>query len=126
MKRIWVSAGALGVLVLFCIFGVIRVNHICVKANENLRRAETAVYLGDYEGAKTCVEGARQIWKGHAGFLGIMLRHTEMDDIDLMFPGLLEALRQKDGREFYLRNGELIEALRNLTQMERPRYYNVL
>ena len=54
------------------------------------------------------------------------LRHTEADDIGILFPGLIEAAGQKDQGEFLLRVRELKANLRHLGRMELPYLFNVL
>lgn len=126
MKRVWWSVGVLLLIVVLCAWGAFRVNGICRSTEDMLRQAETCVYLGDYEGARQEVFCSHAIWKKHEGFLGIMLRHTETDDIDVMFPAVMESLRQKNEEEFFLRNRELIASFRSISRMELPYYFNVL
>lgn len=126
MRRLWCSLALLGAMVGFCCFSTYRVNEICQDTANILRKAETLCYLGDFSGAENTVYLSQSYWRKHEGFLGISLRHTETDDIDLMFPALIEAARQKDGEEFLLRNTELIAAFRSLSRMELPYYFNIL
>lgn len=126
MKRIWFSAGILLLIVFFCGVSTYRVNRICSDSEELLRQAETCMYLGDYVGAKNSVYYAQNCWNQHEGFLGLALRHTEKDDVDRLFPVLLEAIRHKEDTEFYFNHSELIAALKSLSRMEQPFYFNIL
>lgn len=126
MKRLWCSIGILAIMIAFCCISTFRVNQICKDTANILRQAETQCHLGNYQSARDTVYLSQAYWKKHEGFLGIALRHTETDDIDLMFPALIEAARQKDGEEFLLRNAELIAAFRSLSRMELPYYFNIL
>lgn len=126
MKRLWFSVGTLALILAFCGFTVYRVNRICGDSEELLRQAETCIYLGDYEGARNSVYYAQTCWKKHEGFLGLSLRHTEADDVEKLFPSLLESIRHKEDAEFYLRNSELIASLKSLSRMELPYYFNVM
>ncbi len=125
MKRLWCSIGLLLTITGFCIYSAYRVNQICKDSTALLREAETQCYLGDYQGAENTVQLSRDLWKKHEGFLGITLRHTETDDIDVMFPALMEAARQKNPEEFLLRNTELIAAFKSLSRMELPYHFNI-
>lgn len=126
MKRLFWSLGLLGVMVAFCWFSSHRVNRICQDCSTLLRQAETQCTLGRYGDAADTVQLSRIYWQKHEAFLGIALRHTEADDIDLMYPGLIASAAQQDPDEFFLRNGELLEALRSLSRMEQPYIFNIL
>lgn len=126
MKRLWCSVGILLTMILFCCISTLRVNQICKDTSNILRQAETQCLLGNFHAAEDTVYLSERYWRKHEGFLGIALRHTETDDIDLMFPALTQAAHQKDGEEFLLRNTELIAAFRSLSRMELPYYFNIL
>lgn len=126
MKKLWCSMALLAAMVGFCCFSTYRVNQICKDTANILRQAETQCQLGNYHAAEDTVYLSQTYWRKHEGFLGIALRHTETDDIDLMFPALMEAARQGDEEEFLLRNTELIAAFRSLSRMELPYYFNIL
>lgn len=126
MKRLWCSIGLLAVITGFCAFSAFRVDRICRDASDILRQAETQCYLGNFQSAEDTVYLASALWKKHEAFLGIALRHTETDDIDVMFPGLIESVRQKNPEEFLLKNAEIIAAFRSLSRMELPYHFNIL
>lgn len=126
MKRLWVSAGMILFMAVFCLVSVYRVENICDETICVLREAETLCFLGDYKGAEDSVYLARANWNRHEGFLGMALRHTEADDAGIMFSAVLEALRRKDELEFGLHNAQLMATLKELSHMEKPYLFNVL
>lgn len=126
MRRLWCSVLLLAVITGFCAYSAFRVDQLCRDSSNLLREAETQCYLGDYQGAENTVYLSRALWKKHETFLGIALRHTETDDIDVMFPALIEAARQENPSEFLLRNSELIAAFKSLSRMELPYHFNIL
>ena len=126
MKQCCFSLGILIILTGFCWYTTHRVEVVCSEASDLLEQAETRILLGDYDGAEGCIATAKQTWEDHRLLLGMALRHTESDEVDLNFPGLLAACRQKDRQEFQLRNRTLIASLRQLSAMEKPYSYNIL
>jgi hypothetical protein len=124
-KLLW-SAGIILLLLLSCCYTTWRVNTICEDAAALLEQAETKCQLGDYEGAEDTVYLSKAVWDRHEYFLGLALRHTESDDVGILYPALLETCRQKDHEEFSLRNLELIAILRHLGRMEQPYLFNIL
>lgn len=126
MKKMALSAGILVLLTAFCWFTAWRVDGICSEASAMLEHAENQAVRGDYAGAGETAAQAFQMWNRHEGFFGMALRHTESDDIGILFPSLIEAAGQKDQGEFLLRIRELKASLRQLGRMELPYLFNVL
>ncbi len=126
MKKIYCSLGILLVITGFCWFTAWRVGDLCNTAVSLLEAAETQVMLGDYDAAVETVNHSFQLWNRHEGFFGMALRHTESDDVGILYPVLQEACRQKDQEEFLLRSRELTANLRHLGRMEQPYLFNIL
>ncbi len=125
MRRLVVPIAALVIMILFCAWSTARVDAICRESSALLDQAETRCYLGDYPGAEEYVQKSCQCWTRHEGFLGVTLRHTESDDISILYSPLLEACRAEDGEEFNYRSLELRASLRHIARMEKPYYFNV-
>lgn len=126
MKRIATALFTILLIMGICIYTVHRVDRICQETTGLLRQAETQCLLGNYEGAKEIVRLSQVLWQRNETFLGIALRHTESDDVDILYPGLMEACVQKDPQEFMLRNLELIAVFKQLSRMELPYLFNIL
>lgn len=126
MKKFILPGLLLILMIIFCVWSTWRADWLCANAAELLEKAGVRCELGDYDGAKELVGEAKQSWDAHEGFFGIALRHTESDDIDILFPPLLETCRQEDAKEFSRRNLELIATFRHLSRAEIPYYFNIL
>lgn len=126
MKKLYSALGILLVITGFCWFTAWRVDDLCNTSASLLEAAETQVMLGDYDAAVETVNHSFRLWNRHEGFFGMVLRHTESDDVGILYPVLQEACRQKDQREFLLRARELAANLRHLGRMEQPYLFNIL
>ena len=126
MKKIVASLITILLILALCVYSVHRVDRVCREATGLLREAETYCLLGDYDGAKEIVRLSQAVWQKNEGFLGVALRHTESDDIDILYPGLIESCALEDGEEFILRNLELIAVYKQLARMEQPYLFNIL
>lgn len=126
MKKLLFPIAILIIMVVFCVWSTWRADDLCNRSAELLEKAGVRCEQGDFRGAKDFVAQAKQLWDNHEGFFGIALRHTESDDIDILFPPLLETCRQKNFDEFFRRNLELIATFRHLSRAEQPYYFNIL
>ena len=126
MKKLICPVLLLLALLAFCCWSTWRVDVLCEQSAQYLQQAQNRCSLGDFEGAKELVYASKHGWDKHEGFLGTALRHTESDDIGVMFPPLLETCRQRDAEEFSRRNLEMIATLKHLSRMEIPYYFNIL
>ena len=126
MKKLILPLVLLAAMAGLCTWSTWRVGRISSQTAGMLEQAETCCVLGDFQRAEEQVLAAQRHWEAHEGFLGTALRHTESDDIDMLFPSLLERCRQEDEPEFLHENRELTALLRQIARMEVPYYFNVL
>lgn len=126
MKKILGAVALLGVLVALCWYCTWRVDQVCGQTAGYLLRAEQRCGEEDYPGAREAVEQSWAYWQAHENLLGLALRHTESENVDMGYPGLLEACRQEDGEEFLLRSRELGAVIRQLSHMEKPYWFNIM
>ena len=126
MKKLILPIVLLVFMVIFCVWATWRADQLCTESVVLLEKAGKQCEQGDFDGAKRLVKKSKKTWDDHEGFFGIALRHTESDDIDILFPPLLEACRQENTEEFLERNLELIATFRHLSRAEQPYYFNIL
>lgn len=126
MKKFILPTLLLILMVAFCVWATWRADQLCDQSAELLEKAGARCAQGDFDGAEALVYEAKACWDDHEGFFGIALRHTESDDVDILFPPLLETCRQEDEEEFSRRNLELIATFRHLSRAELPYYFNIL
>lgn len=126
MKKFILPSLLLILMVVFCVWATWRADQLCNQSAELLEQAGSRCEQGDFDGAEVLVRKAKDCWDDHEGFFGIALRHTESDDVDILFPPLLESCRQEDEEEFSRRNLELIATFLHLSRAEIPYYFNIL
>ena len=126
MKKFILPLSMLILMIVFCVWSTWRADQLCTDSAELLKQAGVQCEQGDFDNAEQLVHKAKNNWDAHEGFFGIALRHTESDDIDILFPPLLESCRQKDAEEFSRQNLELIATFRHLSRAEIPYYFNIL
>ncbi len=126
MRKPWTAICLLATIVGFCWWSTWHVDQICRDTTALLEQAERYCTVGEFSKGMEQVAGSWNLWNRHEGFLGMALRHTESDDVGILFPSLLESCRQRDLEEFNRRNLELMATISHLSRMEIPYYFNVL
>lgn len=126
MKKFILPILLLLLMVSFCVWATWRADELCNQSAQLLEQAGARCIQGDFHGAEDLVQEAKNCWDQHEGFFGVALRHTESDDVDILFPPLLETCRQQDAEEFTRRNLELIATFHHLSRAEMPYYFNIL
>ena len=68
---------------------------------------------------------AMDLWQRYSGFLGSILYHAEMDDINVHFAQLGGNAAAQDLGELRSTCAELIALVEHLPQMEKAYYFNI-
>ena len=126
MKKLAAPVALIMFILLFCTVCVKITDDICTEASMLLEEADRWAEQGDMERAETLSRESWTLWESNEGFLGMVLRHTESDDISCLYPVLLDCCRVKNIEEYCSRNHELRANLRHLSRMEIPYYFNIL
>lgn len=101
MKKFILPILILLLMVSFCVWATWRADELCNQSAQLLEQAGARCIQGDFHGAEDLVQEAKNCWDQHEGFFGVALRHTESDDVDILFPPLLETCRQQDAGGIY-------------------------
>ena len=126
MKRMLMPLLLLVFVTLFCSVCILRTDQICNETADLIEQAGDRFQQGSYEEAEEFIRRSELCWDSHEGFLGMVLRHTESDDVGFMFPSLLASCQAENRDAFLEKELELEAYLRQLSRMEIPYYFNVL
>lgn len=126
MKQIWFPVILLFLLLLFCTaamyFTCCYTEHVLSLLHEGERLAAESRFA---EAAEQ-IEEASRFWASHAGFFGVVLRHTEADNVRTGFQAVLAYAVHENEDEFFGACSELTAAISHIADMEIPHYYNIL
>lgn len=125
MKKLLIAILLIAGMTWFCFYFSHHVESICNTSAALLEQAETDYLLGDQSAAISDIIHSRRVWNRNELFLGTALRHTESDDVGILYSVLLESCSQGSD-EFLTQNRELIATLRHLSRMEQPYLFNIL
>lgn len=126
MKHLYVGAAILALCLALCTTTTALLSRDVGKAAAALERAEQAAALGDFDSAAQLTAQAQRFWESRRGFFGMVLRHSEADQVNASFRALLVYARNHCAEEFGPNCAALIGQIQHLSEMEMPYYYNIL
>lgn len=126
MKRLWIAVGILVAVFSATLWNAHYLNGLTTSLAERLARAEIAAEQEDWALADTLTRQAYSQWEGHSGYLHIMLRHSDTDQIHTGFREVQEFINCKEGGEYSAANARLIAQIELLYEAEQLTLKNVL
>jgi len=127
MKRLWICAGLLLLLVVVATGHVYRLNRFATNLERQLELVQNHLMRDDWENAEDLLEDAYEQWEGKGFYLHTTLRHTDIDTIRTSFR---EALAYAEVRDDIAECAAVVGRLRNqlelLIEAELPTIKNLL
>ena len=87
--------------------------------------ARLAAERGDFNAALLAADCAAESWQSGLGLLGVLLNHTETDEVQFSFAALRACIAMEQEDEILPRCQELSERLKHIANMEKPFFYNI-
>lgn len=126
MKYLYTGVGILLGCLILCLTVTGALDRALAQTASELEQARLLGEAGELGQAAQWVDRAAAGWEGRKGFLGIVLRHDELDKAVGAFRKLRICAANGDAEEFVPECAELIETLGQVAEREKPYYYNVL
>ena len=96
MKREWIAAALLLLLVLGAAWHLSAADRLTQTVENSIHRAEQAARQGDYDAALAALEQGRTVWNEHRTYTHIFFRHPDLDALQDAFAALEQLVRQED------------------------------
>lgn len=125
MKYLYTGLGILLACLVLCMVSTTALDRCTTEAVSRLEQARRSGEAGSYEQAAHWIEKASEGWEKRMGFFGIILSHDQLDKVDSSFRKAQAYARNENAGEFGPTCAELIDTLQNLSETEKPHYYNV-
>ena len=91
-----------------------------------VEHARLAAERGDFDAALQAADNATETWQSGLGLMGVLLNHTETDEVQFSFAALRACIAMEQQEEIIPRCRELSERLRHIANMEKPFFNNIL
>lgn len=125
MKYALIALLILVLVLALCLFSLNLLENTTQQVTETLLFAQKAAECEDYPTALFHVLHAQEQWKKTEGLYGVLLNHSETDEITFLISALVVCAEQPVREEFQYRCAELVAMLEHIAEMEKPYYYNI-
>lgn len=126
MKRLWISVFLMVFIFIATLWNVGYLTRFTNQITALLTDAETLAEDGNWAGAQSLTNDAKDLWESKEPYLYITLIHSDTDEIYVGFREVLEFIyRQEDG-EYSAANARLIAGLELLHKMDEFTIQNIL
>ena len=126
MKRLWIAAGLLLVLLTASLANAWYAQRLTGEMREQLRQAQTHAEQEDWGRAEALTRQAYEDWQAHHFYLHTLMRHSDTDQVLRAFRQVLEYLRLQEPDQYNAANADLMAQLELLAEMEQASVVNVL
>lgn len=126
MKRLWIAAGLLVVLLGASLANAWYAQTLTGDMAEQLRRAQSLAEGEDWTQAEAVTRQVYEDWQGRHFYFHTLMRHSDTDQILRAFRQVLEYLRLQEPDQYNAANADLIAQLELLAEMEQAAVVNVL
>lgn len=110
----------------FCIFSSVTVRAETQAVNDAIAEARNAAARDDFASAAAELHRAKALWHAHERFFGVVLSHTEIDEVNIAFAELLQYAALADRDDFLAGTARLVASIEHIREMELPSYHNLL
>ena len=126
MKRLWIALALLAAVFAAVLWNSRTLTGFTGELTDLLSQAGAQASAEDWTGAGELTRQAQDRWTAWDGYLHIMLRHADTDEIDTGFREVLAYLACRDVEEYAAANARLMARLNRLSEAEQLTWNNVL
>jgi len=126
MRRLWICISVLAFVFALSLANSWYLNRLTGELVDTLLQAQALAESEDWESAQTLTSQAQKRWEDAGGYLYIVLRHSDTDEVQSGFREVVELLEWGEEAEYASANAKLVENIRLLSEMEEFTLRNLL
>ncbi len=126
MKRLYIAAGLLVLLLAASLTNAWYARTITEGMGEKLRQAQTLAEREDWNRAEALTRQVYEEWQRRHFYFHTLMRHSDTDQVLRAFRQVLEYLRLQEPDQYNAANADLMAQLELLGEMEQATVVNVL
>ena len=125
MGRLITALSFLGIIIAASIFNIYAVDHAVQPVADLLAQSAAALDAGNVEGALVKMQEAMDHWHGISDYLGAVILHSEIDDVDVDFDLTQGYLENRDYVQFRVYQKSMVQKVLHLKDMEKISVVNI-
>lgn len=126
MKRLWIAIVIMALVFCATLYNAHYLSVFTHQLTDLLADAEALAEAGDWDRAEDLTGEAYQLWEDHSGYLHILLRHQDTDQVHIGFREVWEFLNRQEDGEYSAANARLMTQIELLYEAEQLTLKNVL
>ena len=126
MKRFWLGAALLAVLLAAGIFSTVATERFHHSLSRRLEATASAALAQDWESAGELLHQCRSHWARHRNFVAAVASHEPIEDIDSLYDQLDIYFSQRDSQGFALCCATLHHRTQALGEAQSINWWNLL
>ena len=126
MKRLYIAAGLLLVLLGASLTNAWYAQSLTGGMTDQLRRAQSLTEQDDWAQAEAVTRQVYEDWQSHHFYFHTLMRHSDTDQVLRAFRQVLEYLPLQEPDQYNAANADLMAQLELLAEMEQAAVVNVL
>ncbi len=126
MRRLWIAAGLVGLLLAASLANAWYAQKITDDMGRRLERAQELAQGEDWGEAERITRQVFQDWEERHFYFHTLMRHSDTDEILRAFREVLEYLEVREIDQYRAANADLVAQLELLAEMEQATLVNVL
>lgn len=126
MKRLWIAAALLSVMLGSSLVNAWYVQALCDGLSGRLEEAQQLARQEQWDQAERLTQQVYEDWQRHHFYLHSLLRHSDTDQILRSFRSVLQYLDLEETDQYAAANADLLAQLELLAEMEQASVVNVL
>ncbi len=126
MKRLWIAAGLLVVLLAGSLGNAWYAQRLTDSLAQRLEQAQALTQTGEWDRAEELTREVCRDWQDNHFYLHTVMRHSDTDQILRAFRAVLEYLELEEMDQYAAANADLVAQIQLLAEMEQASVVNVL
>ena len=126
MKRLYIAAGLLLVLLGASLTNAWYAQSLTGGMTDQLRRAQSLTEQDDWAQSEAVTRQVYEDWQSHHFYFHTLMRHSDTDQVLRAFRQVLEYLPLQEPDQYNAANADLMAQLELLAEMEQASVVNVL
>jgi len=110
------------IVTLLCAVNIYIIYETADRTAQLVKKASAAEFAGN---AESFMREAFEYWESSSGYMFMVVRHTEMDNITVSFERAIQYLKHGDSAGYYAESAAILSSLEHIKHIEQFKLQNI-